>query len=146
MKCLNKVFKVLPYDTDMVAGWFYIRLWFRDNLWTSTSRTYVEQSCTIFQFHRKIYWPLYSLGSEKLILWARLCCNSDRRCGSVSSCAYRADRSSVALSVLSQPWLSPEQAGNDNTFWDPASPQREPSSERDVVIKQRDGNKVWSRD
>lgn len=89
MKCLNRVFKVLPYDTDMVAGWFYIRLWFRDNLWTSTSRTYVEQSCTIFQFHRKIYWPLYSLGSEKLILWARLCCNSDRRCGSVSSCAYQ---------------------------------------------------------
>lgn len=87
MKCSNKVFKLLPYDADMVASCFYIRSCFRNNLWTSASHICVELH--YFHFHWKIYWLLHAFESEKLILWAKSCCNVDRCCWSVSLCAYQ---------------------------------------------------------
>lgn len=52
----------------------------------------------------------------------------------------------AALSVLSPPWLSPQQAASGDTFRGPSSPRTDHSSKRDAVIKQRDGDKVWSGD
>jgi len=56
------------------------------------------------------------------------------------------DWSSALLGMLSQPWLFPEQAGNDDMFWGPASPQQEPGFKRHAAIKQRDGDKVRASD
>lgn len=107
---------------------------------THSCRT--ELQC--FQFHWKIYCPFHSFGSEKLILWARPCCNWARHSRSVAFCAYQCRP--VPGGAQPDVWLvlSLEQAGNGDMFWGPPALQREMGPKKDATIKQREGDKVWS--